>query len=168
MKPNIKPVLADVTNGLQSRLLQFTQYQGEVSLHVSRENLRPLMESLRNQYGFDMLVDIGTVDHYTDSLRFEVFYNLFNLSQGARIRIKCRLEESDPTVQTVTDLWPSANWHEREAWDMMGIRFDGHPDLRRMFMPEDFQYHPHRKEFPLIGIPGSIQVPEKDGPKGYR
>ena len=153
---------------LQARSLTVTQYAGEVSLTTTAERLRELLQSLRDEFGFDYLVDIGTTDHYTDAGRFEVFYNLFNIEQKQRIRVKVRVEEDQPELPSVVDLWPSANWHEREAYDMMGVRFVGHPDLRRIYMPEDFQFYPHRKEFPLIGIPGSIQVPEKDGPKGYR
>lgn len=157
-----------VTQALQPRLLQVSQYAGEVALTTSAEHLRPLLQSLRDEFGFNYLTDIGTIDHYTDAGRFEVFYNLINLEQKLRIRVKVRVEEDQPELPSVVDLWPSANWHEREAYDMMGVRFVGHPDLRRIYMPEDFKFYPHRKEFPLIGIPGSIQVPEKDGPKGYR
>lgn len=164
----ISKKLEDVRNSLQPRILQFSQYAGEVSLHVSREKLFGVLKSLKEEYGFNYLADIGTIDHYTDEGRFEVFYNLYNLTDNIRIRVKCRLEEDNPEVESVVGLWPAANWNEREAYDMMGIRFKNHPDLRRMFMPEDFQYFPHRKEFPLIGIPGSIQMPEKDPPKGYK
>jgi len=90
------------------------------------------------------------------------------LNENKRIRIKCRVEEEDPTVDSVVDIWPSANWFEREQYDMLGIKFKNHPDLRRMYMPEDFEYFPLRKEFPLIGIPGSIEMPEKDPPKTYK
>lgn len=157
-----------VTQGLQPHILSVSQYAGEVALTTTLANLRPLLTSLRDEHGFNYLTDIGTIDHYTDAGRFEVFYNLVNIERKLRIRVKVRVEEDHPELPSVVDLWPSANWHEREAFDMMGVRFAGHPDLRRMFMPEDFQFYPHRKEFPLIGIPGSIQLPEKDGPKGYR
>jgi NADH-quinone oxidoreductase subunit C len=157
-----------VTSALQPRLLQVSQYAGEVSLTTTVENLRDVLSSLKNEFGFNYLTDIATVDHYSDAGRFEVNYNLINIEQHQRIRVKVRVEEDAPEVPSVVDLWPSANWLEREGYDMMGIVFTGHPDLRRIFMPEDFKYFPHRKEFPLIGIPGSIQVPEKDGPKGYR
>lgn len=160
--------LERVAQALRPRVLDFSQYQGEVSVRVTREQLLEFMTSLKQDYGFDYLTDIGTLDHYSDQGRFEVFYNVINLTESIRLRVKCRVEEADAWVPTVTGLWPSAAWHEREAYDMMGIRFEGHPDMRRMYMPEDFQYFPLRKEFPLIGIPGSIQVPEKDTPKGYR
>jgi NADH-quinone oxidoreductase subunit C len=157
-----------IANTLQPNLLNVTMYAGEVSLHVSPDKLFGTLQQLKEQYGFDYLVDIGTIDHYTDTGRFEVFYNLFNLADKIRIRVKCRLEEEDPEVESITSMWPGAAWHEREAWDMMGIRFRNNEDLRRIFMPEDFEFFPHRKEFPLIGIPGSIELPEKDAPKGYK
>ncbi len=160
--------LEKVTQALQPGILQFTQYQGEVSLHVSPEQLLPILTALKEQHGFNYLTDIGTIDHYTEEGRFEVFYNIFNLTENQRIRVKCRVSEENPEVPTCVPLWPSAGWHEREAFDMMGIRFTGNPDMRRIYMPEDFEYYPHRKEFPLIGIPGTIQMPEKDPPKGYK
>ena len=76
-----------------------------------------------------------------------------------RIRVKVRVEENDPVVPSVTGLFRAANWNERECWDMVGIKFEGHPDMRRMYMPEDFEHHPIRKEFPLLGIPGSLPLP---------
>lgn len=160
--------LQTIANALQPRVLNVSMYAGEVSLHVSPEQLYSTLKELKESYGFNYLSDIGTVDHYTDELRFEVFYNLVNLDSYLRIRVKCRVEEESPELPSIVDLWPGAAWNEREAYDMMGIRFTGNPDLRRIYMPEDFEFFPHRKEFPLIGIPGSIEVPEKDPPKGYK
>lgn len=156
-----------IKTALQPRALEFKQYAGELSLVVARDQLLAVLTSLKQDHGYDYLVDIGTIDHYTEQGRFEVFYNIFNLTDKTRIRVKCRVEEDNPSVPTAIGVWPSANWHEREAFDMMGIQFEGHPDLRRIFMPEDFAYYPHRKEFPLIGIAGSIELPTNDGPKGY-
>lgn len=160
--------LQQIASTLQPRVLSVTQFAGEVSLHVQPDQLFGVLKELKEVHGFDYLADIGTIDHYSDQARFEVFYNLTNLEAYLRIRVKCRVEEDMPVLPSVVGLWPGAAWHEREAFDMMGIRFHGNEDLRRMFMPEDFQFFPHRKEFPLIGIPGSIEVPEKDPPKGYR
>ncbi len=159
--------LQEIAAALQPTLLEVRTYAGETTFIVSRDNFLSLMQALRNQYGFDYLVDIGATDHFVDGDRFEVLYNLMNLSLGVRLRVKVRLPEADPVIPTVTDLWPAANWHEREAWDMMGIRFEGHPDLRRIYLPEDFEYHPLRKEFPLLGIPGTLPLPPKDPPKPY-
>ncbi|HVN49532.1 MAG TPA: NADH-quinone oxidoreductase subunit C, partial [Bacteroidota bacterium] len=77
------------------------------------------------------------------------------------IRLNVWTEEENPHVPTVTGVWKTANWHERETYDMFGIIFDGHPDLRRLYMPEEFEYHPLRKDFPLMGIPGSLELPTK-------
>jgi NADH-quinone oxidoreductase subunit C len=98
-------------------------------------------------------------DRYTNSERFEVIYNLFCLRNPNRLLIKTRIEEDNPELPTATPIWPAANWHERETYDMFGITFKDHPDLRRIFLPEDFQYYPLRKEFPLLGVPGSLPLP---------
>jgi len=144
------------------------QYAGEVTLLVKTDALFGILKILKEKFGYNYLTDIVATDRYTDEERFEVGYNIVNLNENKRIRIKCRVEEEDPTVDSVVDIWPSANWFEREQYDMLGIKFKNHPDLRRMYMPEDFEYFPLRKEFPLIGIPGSIEMPEKDPPKTYK
>jgi NADH-quinone oxidoreductase subunit C len=102
---------------------------------------------------------MGGIDRFTDEDRFEVFYNLVNIARGQRLRLKLRVDEDDPTVPSLTGVYRAANWNEREAYDMFGLHFEGHPDLRRMFLPEDFAYFPLRKEFPLLGIPGSLPLP---------
>src|SRR5690606_20431805 len=120
---------------------------------------------LKEEQGFTYLSDLGANDRFTEEDRFEVFYNLVAIERRKRLRVKIRLDDG-VSVPSVTGVYPAATWHEREAWDMMGIRFDGHPDLRRMFMPDDFAYHPQRKEFPTLGIPGSLPLPPQstDGP----
>jgi NADH-quinone oxidoreductase subunit C len=83
------------------------------------------------------------------------------MKNNFRLRLKADVDESDCSIETVTSVWRSANFQERETYDMYGIKFNNHPDLRRMYMPEEFEYHPLRKEFPLMGIPGSIPLPKK-------
>ena len=78
-----------------------------------------------------------------------------------RLRLKVDVDESDCTIDSVSSVWQAANWQERETYDMYGIKFNNHPDLRRMYMPEEFEYHPLRKDFPLMGIPGSLPLPKK-------
>lgn len=152
---------------LASEALEVREYAGELTFIVSRENLKAFLRLLKEEHGFDYLVDIGATDHFVEGLRFEVVYNLVSLGRRLRVRVKARVPEDDPVVDTVTDLWPGAAWHEREAYDMMGIRFQGHPDLRRIYLPEDFEYYPLRKEFPLLGIPGTLPLPPKEPPKPY-
>ena len=103
---------------------------------------------------FDVLMDLTAVDYSRfpgreDGPRFEVVYHLYSLSHNHRVRVKTPVEEDDPVVPSVVPLWPIANWFEREVWDMFGIRFDGHPDLRRLLMYEEFQGHPLRKDYPI-------------------
>ncbi|MGB3542126.1 NADH-quinone oxidoreductase subunit C [Rubrivirga sp.] len=134
-------------------------YAGETTVFVEKGRINDVCRFLHDEVGFDYLTDIGTVDRFTEDDRYEVFYNLCALEAKKRIRLKVRVDESDLEVPTIVDVYPGGNWHEREAWDMMGIRFAGHPDLRRIYMPEDFEYHPLRKEFPTLGIPGSLPLP---------
>ena len=134
-------------------------YAGETTVFVEKGRITDVVRFLKEEVGFDYLTDIGTVDRFTEDDRFEVFYNLCAIEARKRIRLKVRVDEDDPVVPTITEVHPGASWHEREAWDMMGVRFEGHPDLRRIYMPEDFAYHPARKEFPTLGIPGSLPLP---------
>jgi NADH-quinone oxidoreductase subunit C len=141
-------------------------YAGEHAVLLTKDVIVDACRFLRDEHDFDFVSDMATVDRFTDDERFEVSYNLVSIAGRKRLRLKVRVEEDDPTLPTVIDVYPAAEWHEREAWDMMGIRFEGHPDLRRLFMPEDFEYHPARKEFPVLGIPGSLPLPPRvsDGP----
>ena len=156
----------DIADALRQRfggvIGEVTLYAGETTVYVSRDAIADACRALRDEMGFDYMTDMGTIDRFTEDDRFEVFYNILNLSAKKRLRLKVRVDEEDPVVPSVVGVWSAANWHEREAWDMMGIKFEGHPDLRRMFMPEDFEYHPARKEFPTLGIPGSLPLPARE------
>ncbi|NNF04350.1 MAG: NADH-quinone oxidoreductase subunit C [Rhodothermales bacterium] len=140
-------------------VIEVVVYAGERTVRVSKDRIVDVCRFLRDERGFNYFADLGGADRFTEEDRFEVFYNLVSFEKGKRIRLKVRVDEDDMTVPTVTDVYRAANWNEREAWDMFGLRFDGHPDLRRMYMPEDFEYHPLRKEFPVLGIPGSLPLP---------
>lgn len=153
---------------LEGFILESREYAGELTLEVDAANIVEVCRILRDQFGYSYLSDISAVDYFTDSKRFGVSYNIMNLDKKSRLRVTVRVEEDHPEVDTVCEIWQAATWFEREAYDMMGIRFKGHPDMRRLFMPEDFEYFPLRKEFPLLGIPGSIQMPEPAPPKEYK
>ncbi|MEO0559347.1 MAG: NADH-quinone oxidoreductase subunit C [Bacteroidota bacterium] len=158
--------LPDLASALAERfgdaIGETTLYAGETTVYVSRDHIQDVAQFLRDDAGFDYMSDMGTIDRFTEDDRFEVFYNLVSIASRKRLRVKVRVDEHDATVPTVTGIWPGAGWHEREAWDMMGIRFEGHPDHRRVYMPEDFEYHPARKEFPTLGIPGSLPLPPRE------
>ncbi len=140
-------------------VLDVVTYAGEYTVYVEKDRIVEVCRYLKEEQGFIYFVDLGGVDRFTEDDRYEVFYNLVNLTDRKRLRLKVRVDESDLRVPSMTALFRAANWNEREAYDMMGIRFEGHPDLRRMFLPEDFEYYPQRKEFPLLGIPGSLPLP---------
>ncbi len=127
------------------------EFRGELSLSIRPDALRPVCGFCRDDLGFGLLLDISSVDHFEREPRFEVVYELYSLEQGLHLRLKTAATEDEPSVPTVSDLWAGANWHEREVWDMMGIRFQGHPDLRRIIMWDGYPYHPLRKDFPLEG-----------------
>jgi NADH-quinone oxidoreductase subunit C len=117
---------------------------------VPREELFKTAEQLKAD-GFDMLIELFGVDflHWEEkALRFEVVYNLYSTAKRERVFLKVGVGEKDPSVRSVTPLWPAADWYEREVWDMFGIRFDGHPNLKRILMYEEFQGHPLRKDYP--------------------
>jgi NADH-quinone oxidoreductase subunit C len=143
--------------------VQTNEYRGELTVVVPKGEIVPVCTLLRDDADlrFDSIRDICGADYYRPDDRFEVVYNLYSIPRRARLRVKVRLDEADPHVPTVTGVWAGANWMERETYDMYGIIFDGHPDLRRIYMPEEFEYYPLRKDFPLMGIPGSLPLPRK-------
>ncbi len=133
-----------------------TEFRGETSFEIGREDLREVARFCRDDLSFDYLLDITSVDHFGEEPRFEVVYELYSMTLAVHLRLKLKVSEDDAVVPTVSDVWPTANWHEREIYDMMGLRFKGHPDLRRILMWEGYPFFPLRKEFPLAGKPSDM------------
>ncbi|MDR9388566.1 MAG: NADH-quinone oxidoreductase subunit C [Balneolaceae bacterium] len=131
----------------------------DLTLVVPRDLIIEKLTKLKNDHHFIYLVDMVGTDRFVEGDRFEVLYNLIDLKQGRRVVIKTLADEDDPVLPSASGIWTNASWHEREIFDMIGVHFTDHPDLRRVYLPEDFDYFPLRKEFPLLGIPGSIDLP---------
>jgi NADH-quinone oxidoreductase subunit C len=129
------------------------EFRGETTVVVPREHLVRAASYLASEPSlhFSFLSDITTVDRFPLEPRFEVNYQLLSLDRNERLRLKVRLAGSDPVVHSVTEIWPTANWHERENFDLMGIRFEGHPELSRILMPDDWEGYPQRKDYPVEG-----------------
>jgi len=125
---------------------------GDDTAVIRSENLLDVMRWLKSSLGYDFLVDLTAVDYLGRDPRFEVVYHLRSMQSGSRLRVKvqvaCVEDGPNPTVDSVVAIWPAANWQEREVWDMFGIKFAGHPDLRRVLMYEEFIGHPLRKDYP--------------------
>ena len=136
--------------------------RGETVIVVEREPLLASLQTLRDHpdLRFEMLSDVTAVDYLGREPRFEVIYQLYSITHRHRLRVKVLVPESAPTLPSATGLWKSANWTERETYDMFGIRFTGHPDLRRILMYEEFEGHPLRKDYPLQRR--QPLVPERD------
>jgi NADH-quinone oxidoreductase subunit C len=133
------------------------EFRGDVAITLTAaEKVFDLCAFAQKQLGFDYLVDISSVDQYGDDPRWLVVYHLRNLSQSVELRLKVEVSEAKSELPSVMSLWRTANLHEREIYDMMGIRFSGHPDLRRILMWEGYPYHPLRKDFPLAGKPTDL------------
>lgn len=128
-----------------------SEFRGEQTVLVAKSALLTVLTHCRDALGFDGLVDITTIDHLGADPRFEVVYELYSYAANVSLRIKAATAEDEAEFPSATGVWPAANWHEREAYDMMGIRFAGHPDLRRILMWEGYPFFPLRKEFPLAG-----------------
>lgn len=125
---------------------------GEVTVTVPRESVVGVCAFLKHEHDFDMLADLCGADRGPEEdPRFEVNYHLFSTVHYSRLRLKVLLSDDEPIVPTVSRLWKTANWHERETYDLVGIKFDGHPDLRRILLPSDFDGHALRKDYPLRG-----------------
>jgi NADH-quinone oxidoreductase subunit C len=143
---------------LPGAVLQRVWWVGDWTLLVDRSRLAEVALWLRDAPGaeFDFCSDVTATDWPLRAPRFDVIYSLYSVAMRHRVRLKVRTSEADG-VSSVSAVWPAANWLEREVFDMFGIRFEGHPDLRRILMPEDWQGHPERKDYPLEG-PGELLI----------
>ena len=146
-----------IEENFPGQILGTTSYAGQVGVSLKKDMIRDICLYLRDEplVRMDHLADLTAVDFSTypgdSGPRFEVVYNMISTTFRHRIRLKVRVPEEDPRIDTVSSIWQTANWHERETYDLMGIKFDGHPDLRRILLPEDWEGYPLRKEYPLKG-----------------
>ncbi|MBA3961995.1 MAG: NADH-quinone oxidoreductase subunit C [Chthoniobacterales bacterium] len=151
----VTDVITRLAQRLGDRVKERTDFRAETTFVLAGDDLRAVAQLLKDS-SFDYLLDISSVDNYGEEPRFEIVYELYSMTHGAHLRLKLRVSEDSPAVDTISDIWPTANWHEREIWDMMGLRFNNHPDLRRILMWEGYPYFPLRKEFPLEGKPSDM------------
>ena len=142
---------------------EVSDYKDELTIKFEKKFVTEIGTFLKSdpELEFKICSDITAVDWATRKNRFTVVYNIFSLKHNFRLRLKADVDESDCSIDSVTSVWRAANFQERETYDMYGIKFNNHPDLRRMYMPEEFEYYPLRKDFPLMGIPGSLPLPKK-------
>ncbi len=130
--------------------IEASQFRGETSLTVMPDQIVDVCRSLRDEFSFDMLSGQTAVDYWPEQEpRFHLIYQLYSLAENLRLRLRVPLNGNAPSLSTIEEIYPNANWHEREVFDMFGINFEGHSDLRRILMPYDWEGHPLRKDYPL-------------------
>jgi NADH-quinone oxidoreductase subunit C len=163
---------ADVIAALQSRFPQATPRPSadHPAVNVAATEVIAALQFLRDDHGFDFLVDLTAVDWGTSvSPRYAVVWHLFSTHRHNYLRLAAACDSDlEPTMPTSTGLWPGADWHERETFDMMGVVFTGHPDLRRILMWDGYPHFPLRKDFPLAGIEGVLSDPEVSAETGTK
>ncbi len=125
--------------------------RNELTLEIATGKIASVCGFLKYDQAFVRLSTVTAVDRYPAEPRFEVVYHLHSVEHNRRIRLKCRVRGEDPVIESVTGVWRGANWYEREVFDLFGIQFMNHPDLRRILMPDDWEGHPLRKDYPITG-----------------
>jgi NADH-quinone oxidoreductase subunit C len=147
------PVVHSLRQWDRGSVAEVIEFRGETTVVVPRQHLLAACQFLAGEpsLGFTFLSDIATTDQFPLEPRFEVNYHLLAQERRDRIRLKVKLNGNDPKVPSVTSVWPGANWHERENYDLFGIQFEGHPDLKRILMPDEWEGHPLRKDYPMEG-----------------
>lgn len=143
--------VAKLKEQFPSAVLDVVEHRGETSVTVKKDDIVAICAFVKKTLGFNLLCDICGIDYLGKSPRFVVVYNLYNITTKKYLRLKIGVEESDACVETVSGVWATADWLERECWDLMGINFKNHPDLRRILMPDDWEGHPLRKDYPVQG-----------------
>jgi NADH-quinone oxidoreductase subunit C len=128
-------------------------HAGQPWIDVKRDRIVDIVKMIRDEAGFDMLTDLTAVDYLNQGMpeRYAVVYQFYSVKDNVRARVKAWVPEADPVIDSVSSLYRSAPWAEREVWDLMGLKFKGHPDLKRLMLPENYEGHPLRKDYPLTG-----------------
>ncbi|MDP3049663.1 MAG: NADH-quinone oxidoreductase subunit C [Thermodesulfovibrionales bacterium] len=151
---NPKDIAEKIKERFPDQVIEVAEFSGQVSVIVKRDQIIPILKYLHDDpiLSFDHLQDLTAVDYLKKKdVRFEVVYNLYSIRYRHHIRIRAQVTENDPKIRSAVPIWAGADWHERECFDMFGIVFTGHPDLRRILMPEDWEGYPLRKDYPLQG-----------------
>jgi NADH-quinone oxidoreductase subunit C len=154
MNETLEAVCAGLRERFPEHVSEPEEAFGEVSVRVPRERIAEVCRFLRDDEAFEMLSDLSGVDYLgvaPPEDRFLVAYHVTSMSRRVRLRLRVFVPDGDERVPSVSGVWTTANWHEREVYDFFGIVFDGHPDLRRILMPDDWEGYPHRKDYPLGG-----------------
>ena len=147
------PIVKNLRAWDSGAVAEASQFRGELTIVLPREQLQRAAEYLQAAgLQFDLLSDISAVDRFPIEPRFEVNYHLLSIPLRQTVRLRVWISGQDPVLATITPVWPTANWHEREIYDLFGIRFEGHPDLHRILMPDDWEGHPLRKDYPVEGF----------------
>jgi NADH-quinone oxidoreductase subunit C len=150
MEDHGSPALRRLIEAMPDAVEATHAHLGDATTTVVAERVAEVLRFLRDDADceFEMLTDLCAVDYLGETPRFEVVYHLYSVTKNHRLRVKVRVAEDPCVIDTACDVWPSANWMEREVWDLYGIRFEGHPDLRRLLLYEEFEGHPLRKDYP--------------------
>ena len=148
--------IESLNKSFEGKLQNEAEFRGETTCIIAVADLVGIAKFCRDQLSFDYLLDITSIDNFGEEPRFEIVYHLYSMPNALHFRLKLRLSEEADALDTVSDIWPTANWHEREIYDMMGIKFNGHPDLRRILMWDGYPFFPLRKDFPLAGLPSDM------------
>jgi NADH-quinone oxidoreductase subunit C len=154
------PIAAALEGGLPSAVLDGKLDRGELTLEIAGTRIVEACRLLKQEQQFERLSAVTAVDWDPAEPRFEVIYHLHSVGRNLRVRLKCRLEGTAPEIDSVTGVWRAADWYEREVYDLFGVVFRGHPDLRRILMPDNWAGHPLRKDYPVHGYKYSYAEPE--------
>jgi NADH-quinone oxidoreductase subunit C len=163
MNPELEPVIAGLQSAFGENIQSVDTFRDDTIVTVGRDAIVNVATWLRDNdtVKFNLCEDIFGIDMFERKNRFRVNYHFYSTEHKLRIHLTVIVDEDDAAVDTISGAYPSANWYERETYDMYGVTFNNHPDMRRAYMPEDFEYYPLRKDFPLMGIPGSLPLPKR-------
>lgn len=161
---NLKELISSkVKEKFGAALEEVSDFRDDICLTIKSDQIVSLGKFLKEDpdLQFVMCKDITAIDWATRKKRFTAVYHIYSFKLNYTLRIKANIDDNPPAIESVTSVWRSADWYERETFDMYGIKFINHPDLRRMYMPEGFEHYPLRKDFPVLGVPGSLPLPHK-------
>jgi len=149
----VEKTIEKLKQEFKESILDIIEFRGETTIKVKKEDIVKISKFLHDDpdLSYDYLSDVVGVDYLGRKPRFEVVYHLYSIKNNTRLRLKVGVDEKNAQVETVTTVWKSANWPERESYDLFGIKFKNHPDLRRILLPDEWKGHPLRKDYPLKG-----------------